>query len=188
MRLDLFKIAVLAAVLFALAFAAAPWFAFRALKAAAEAEDIAAIGELVDFPAVRKSLTAQLAPQRAAAQPEAPSIWTDPFGAMRRALEPLAPPEPKVNGYLTAEGLSAMTRGFEPAAAPPLPQPASDAVGKDRRALAGPYPGFDYWGVDRARIAVERPGAPAKRMVFTFERKALFTWKLVHVQLPKDER
>src|SRR5690606_3698921 len=103
----------LGAVLFALAFLGAPWFAFRALKAAAEAEDVSAIAELVDFPAVRRSLTTQLVPERATA-PEAPSLWSDPLGAMRRALEPLAPPVPRVDGYLSAEGLSALTRGYRP--------------------------------------------------------------------------
>ena len=40
---------VLAIFVFAAAFATAPWFAFRALKAAAQYEDVQAIGELVDF-------------------------------------------------------------------------------------------------------------------------------------------
>lgn len=187
MRFDLFKIVVLGAVLFALAFVSAPWFAFRGLKAAAEAEDVSAIAELVDFPAVRKSLTTQLVPERATT-PEAPSIWTDPFGAVRRALEPLAPPAPKVDGYLTAEGLSALTRGYRPGAAPPVLRDSPEALDRAKAALKGPWPKVVYWGVDRTRIAVDRPGAEEVETVFTFERTALFTWRLVHIQLPKGER
>ena len=186
-RFDLFKIVVLAAVLFAAAFVSAPWFAFQALKAAAQAEDVAAMADLVDFPALRKSLTTQLVPERATT-PEAPSIWQDPFGAMRRALEPLAPPAPVVDGYLTAEGLSALTRGYKPGTAPTPPPPPTDAWRQLKRVAMGPHPSVPYWGVDRARLAVERPGESGRQTVFTFERKALFTWKLSHIQLPKDER
>ena len=34
---------------------AAPWFAFRALRAAAKSNDIQAMGELIDFNAVRRT-------------------------------------------------------------------------------------------------------------------------------------
>ena len=55
-----------------------------------------ATADLVDFPAVRKSLSSQLIPQ-AAVSAEAPSIWTDPIGALKKAIEPMAPPPPKVD-------------------------------------------------------------------------------------------
>jgi hypothetical protein len=187
MRLDLFKIVVLAAALFALAFVSAPWFAFRALKAAAQAEDVSAIAELVDFPQVRKSLTAQLVTERPVTA-ETPSIWQDPLGAMRRALEQARPPEPVVDGYLTAEGLSALTRGYRPGTAPALPPPPGSASGQVKQLLSDPLPKVVYWDTDRSRIAVDRPTAKGRQTMFTFERKALFTWKLVHIQLPKDER
>ena len=65
MRFDLFKIFLVSVLAFAIAFTAAPWFAFRALQAATAAEDIQATADLVDFPAVRKSLSSQLAPESA---------------------------------------------------------------------------------------------------------------------------
>jgi len=69
----------------ALAFAAAPLFAFRALKSAATYEDVAAIGELVDFHATRRALTQQLearaTPAPATAEP--PSLWRNPMGVFR---------------------------------------------------------------------------------------------------------
>ena len=110
MKLDLLKIVVLAALVFALAFFSAPFFALRALKAAAQAEDAGALAELVDFPAVRRSLTTQLVPARQVSA-EPPSILSDPFGAFRRAIEPLKPPEPVVDRYLTPAGLAALTEG-----------------------------------------------------------------------------
>ena len=171
-KLDLLKIAVVAAVLFALAFVTAPLFAFRALKAAAQAEDAGALVELVDFPAVRRSLTTQLVPARQVTA-EPPSILSDPFGALRRAIEPLKPPEPVVDGYLTPAGLAALSRGDRPGAPP---------------AAKAARPRLRYWDVDRARIAVARSDQAATQTVFTWKRTALFTWKLVHIQLPRNER
>lgn len=180
---------VLAIVVFAAAFATAPWFAFRALKAAAQYEDVQAISELVDFPSVRKSLTAELNETPAVAAPaEPPSIWRDPLGVFKRAIEPIAPPEPKVDRYLTVSGLSALTRGYAPGAAPPLPPKPATAMDKAKAAVAGPHAAIAYWDPNRVRISVKRPGQPAKATIFTFRRDKLFTWRLVHIRLPTDER
>jgi len=180
---------VLAIVVFAAAFATAPWFAFRALKAAAQYEDVQAISELVDFPSVRRSLTAQLNETPAVAAPaEPPSIWRDPLGVFKRAIEPIAPPEPKVDRYLTVAGLSALTRGYKPGAAPVAPPKPATAMDKAKAAVAGPHPMIAYWDPNRVRISVKRPDQPAKTTVFTFRRDKLFTWRLVHIRLPLDER
>src|SRR4051812_19874409 len=119
MRKNLFNIFLTSLAVAAICFVTAPWFAFRALKAAIQYDDVAAISELVDFGATRANLTQQLknpnSPAPATAEP--PSIWRDPLGVIRRAIRPLAPPEPKADKYLTTEGLSAMTRGYAPGAA-----------------------------------------------------------------------
>lgn len=188
MRFDLFKIFLVCVSAFAIAFAAAPWFAFGALRAATAAEDVQATADLVDFPAVRKSLTGQLTPQTAPTSAEPPSIWQDPIGAFRKAIEPIAPPEPKVDRYLTIKGLSALTRGYEVGTAPPLSTAQPTVSQRAEAVLKGPHPTYAYFGLDRARIAMKRPGDPATVTVFTFERRALFTWKLTHIQLPEDER
>jgi len=179
---------VLAIFVFATAFVSAPWFAFRALKAAAQYEDVQAIGELVDFPAVRRSLTAQLVVDATAAKPEAPSLWRDPLGVFKKAVEPLAPPEPKVDRYLTVAGVRALTQGCGPDKAPPSSAGDDGVGGKLKDTVKGPHPTIAYWDPNRVRIAVKRPGAGGKVTIFTFERRALFTWKLVHIRLPADER
>ncbi|WP_343698698.1 DUF2939 domain-containing protein [Caulobacter sp.] len=179
---------VLAIFVFAAAFATAPWFAFRALKAAAQYEDVQAIGELVDFPAVRRSLTGQLVADAPAAQPENPSIWRDPLSVFKKAIEPITPPEPKVDRYLTVAGVSALTRGYAPGKAPPASAQDDTMLGKLQHAVKGPYPGIAYWDPNRVRISIKRPDGSGKTTIFTFERKALFTWKLVHIRLPGDER
>ncbi len=179
---------VLAIFVFAAAFATAPWFAFRALKAAAQYEDVQAIGDLVDFPAVRRSLTGQLIADAPAAQPEKPSIWRDPLSVFKKAIEPIAPPEPKVDRYLTVAGVSALTRGYAPGKAPLAASRDGSMTGQVKDAIKGPYPGIAYWDPNRVRIAVKRPDGSGKMTIFTFERRALFTWKLVHIRLPGDER
>ena len=186
----LWDLVVLAIVVFAAAYATAPWFAFRALKAAAQYEDVQAISELVDFPAVRRSLTDQLndAVPAAAAPAEPPSIWRDPLGVFKRAIEPIAPPEPKVDRYLTVAGLSALTRGYAPGAAPPPPAKPVTATERIKAAVAGPHPTIAYWDPNRVRIAIKRPGPSAQTTVFTFRRGKLFEWRLVHVRLPTNER
>jgi len=185
----LWDLVVLAIAVFAAAFATAPWFAFRALKAAAQYEDVQAIGELVDFPAVRRSLTAELDETPAAAAPaEPPSLWRDPLRVFKRAIEPIAPPEPRVDRYLTVPGLAALTRGYAPGGAPPAPAKPAAALDQLKAAVAGPHPAIAYWDPNRVRISVKRPGQPAKTTIFTFRRDKLFTWRLVHIRLPVDER
>ncbi|MDB5431078.1 MAG: hypothetical protein JWP35_2194 [Caulobacter sp.] len=180
-----FSILLLVVLLLAGAvFVAAPFFAFRALKAAARVDDVQAIGELVDFPAVRKSLTAQLDNAPVTAEP--PSIWQDPLGAMKRALEPLAPPEPKVDRYLTPAGLYALTRGYGPGQGPVVGPPPEKALDRLAEASKEPIPSLLYWGPNRVRFQVHRhEGGLDHVTIFTFERKGPFTWRLVHVGLPK---
>ena len=98
------------------------------------------------------------------------------------SVEPIAPPEPKVDRYLTVAGVSALTRGYAPGKAPP------GSAGGVQDAIKGPHPAIAYWDPNRVRIAVKRPDGSGKVTIFTFERKALFTWKLVHIRLPSDER
>lgn len=187
MRMSLFKVVVLLLALFGLAFATAPFFAFRALKAATAAEDVQAVGELVDYPALRKSLTSQLV-DTGPATAETPSIWQDPLGALKNALKPLAPPPPKVDAYMTLDGLSALCRGYQPGHAPPAPKPPTTMGGMAKAIVTAPLAKPSYWGPNRTRLTVTRPGNKAKKTTLIFERKSLFGWKLVAVQLPPDER
>ncbi len=187
MRFDLFKIFLVSVLAFVIAFTSAPWFAFRALQAATAAEDIQATADLVDFPALRKSLSSQLVPQPAPTA-EAPSIWRDPIGAFKKAIEPIAPPPPRVDKYMTLAGLSALSRGYRPGQAPGVSKEKPTFSSRVEKVVKGPHPTYAYFGVDHTRIAMKRPGQPEKVTTFTFERRALFTWKLTHIQLPQDER
>ena len=171
MRGGFTTLVLIAALMFGAAFASAPWFAFRALRSAAQNQDVQALGELVDYSAVRGALRSQIRPT-AAAQIPAPDVWTDPIGAMRRALQqPILEKPPQVDNYLTPVALARMTDGRSPL---------------DTKPRTGPLrlPTVIYWGFRRCRIGVDDPDQPSRRTVFTFERRGLFDWTLVQIRLP----
>ncbi|MAK81275.1 DUF2939 domain-containing protein [Phenylobacterium sp.] len=193
-RRQLFQIFVLCLVLFGLAFALAPWFAFRALKANARDHDVAGLAEMVDLRAVRASLRDQVEepgqPAPAPGEAGPGDIWRDPLGAMRRALEPFAEPlspltpaPARLEPYLTPAGLYDLTRGYEPGTAPPEPPPP-EGLARIVAALSDPWPALRFWGVNRVRFAVHPPEQASEVTVLTFQRTDLFQWKLVHVRLP----
>ena len=164
---------IAAIVLAIISFFAAPAVAFFAIRSAAEASDVAGLGRLVDFTAVRQSLRPQLSARPEALQP-APSFMDDPIGAVRRQFQDVtAPAGPDPDAYLTPDALVGLMRGqgrYASAAAAP-----SEAEG-------APLPSPRYWGINRARMAVTDDGGSST--IFTFERRGPFEWKLVHIGLP----
>lgn len=169
-----FRLIVIAIFGTALVFATAPFFAFRAVKAAARDGDGQALAQLVDYPAVRQGLRQQVAAEPASA-PAPPDIWTDPIGAMKRAIEPVVPLPPTVEPYLSAPGLYDLARGYRPGKAP-------------AGAGEGAMPKLRYWDPNRVRIAAVAKGANiSDGALFTFERRDIFTWKLVQIRLPRTE-
>ena len=154
-------------------FAVAPVFAFRAVRSAAEFGDVQALGQLVDYNAVRQSLRTQIRPASAERGPP-PDILRDPIGALRRAWEPVSP-QTDVNTFLTPEALARLTQGRPPAG--PRAAPGEGLFG-------GPVPAVKFWSTSRVRLGVADPGQRTRETLFTFERKALFSWRLVGVRLP----
>jgi Protein of unknown function (DUF2939) len=167
----LVNLVVAAAVIGALAFLTAPWFALRAVQAAARDQDTQALLELVDYTALRLALRETLGPEPAPAP--TPGILQDPIGAMRRAIEPARPTPARIESYLSAAGLYALTCGREPDA----------AMGPD---ACKSRPRLRYWDTNSARFSVSF-GA-AEPVIFTFRRKSAFGWRLVHVAPPKPPR
>jgi len=152
-------------------FAAAPWLAFRSLRDAAKTDDVPALAQLIDYPAVRRGLQVQLtgAPP---AEPDSPDVFKDPLGAIKQAFEPQAPVSPAVERYLTPQALAALTDGRRPGS--PLPPGRKE-----------PFPKIAFWGPDRCRIVVTDPDASWRRAEFTFQRKGIFSWKVARIVLPR---
>lgn len=164
---------LLALVVAAVSFFAAPAVAFFAIRSAAEANDVQGLTRLVDFGAVRQSLRPQLTGRPEALEP-APSFIEDPIGAVRRRIEDAQPPAkgPDADAYLTPPALHALTRGEGRLAA--LRHTVAEGE--------APAPSPVFWGVNRARMKVTDEGG--SDTIFTFERKGPFEWKLVHIGLP----
>lgn len=172
---------VLAVLGAGVSFFVAPLVAFGALRSAAAAEDVAGLAKLVDFDAVRASLAPQL-DAKPGVQAPAPSVFKDPLGAFKRAIEPMAqavqaPAGPQPDDYLTPR---AMTRLTEGAGRDAFRSPAAGET-VERNTM----PKLAHWGVNRTRLQVgtESNGVTT----FTFERRGPYEWKLVHVGLPGDE-
>ncbi|HYF23544.1 MAG TPA: DUF2939 domain-containing protein [Caulobacteraceae bacterium] len=168
---------VLAVVVAAGSFVFAPVVAFFALRSAAQAEDVQGLADIVDFDAVRASLKPQLDATPGVQAPP-PSILNDPIGAIRRQLETSAKPAPNVDAYLTPDAMEGLTLGEGRAVVRRAPTPVASGPGAN-----GPMPRIAYWGVNRCRLTVD--GQAAGETVFTFERRGIFKWKLVHVGLPQ---
>jgi hypothetical protein len=173
-------ILVLVVLLFgAGAYFGGPWLTFRALRAAAVANDVQGLAQVIDYDATRGALRAELGDTVGKTPP--PSLWQDPVGAIGRLLgQPLQPLN--VDIYMTPAALADLSD----AAADKQPRPKGAPV------MAGDLlPGLhgstiDYWEPNRARIAVRGPAQDRDHQVlFTFERRSLWRWKLVHLRLPK---
>ena len=156
-------------------FGVSPYWAFFAIRSAAQSNDAGRMAELIDYPKVKQSLRDQIDPAHAAGP--APNVWEDPLGALRRSLEPLQP-SPTADSYLTPQAMAGLTmgRGRDARKAPP-PVEAPD----DNRVVARPYPAYSYWGPNTARLTIR--DADDGETMFTFSRKGV-TWKLVHIGLP----
>jgi hypothetical protein len=155
-------------------FFAAPLFAFRAVRSAAEYGDVQALAEFVDYNAVRESLRIQVRPASAEKRPPV-DIFHDPLGALRRAWDPVGP-QADVNPYLSPEALASLSEG-RGAQAAKKPQPGL---------FGGPVPAVRYWGFDRVRLGVADPARPGRETIFAFQRRKLFEWRLVAIRLPQD--
>jgi hypothetical protein len=168
MRRPILTLLLVAILAVGVVFVSAPWFAFRALRAAAQASDIQAMAELIDFNAVRENLAGQIDPESAA---PAPDLLHDPIGAVRHLFRPM-PPAKTTDSYLTPDAINMLAAG--------------NHRGPD--SLADTFPGvhgriIQYWDPNRCRIQVTE--VDGRRALFSFERRGLFDWKLVQIRLPQ---
>lgn len=172
-----------------------PTIAFYDIRSACKSTDIEALAKLIDFDSVRASLKTQLnAGPKGVAAP-APSPLSDPMGATGNALKgigdsignvvnnlvnpnapkpsSIVPPDP--NTYLTPQALLALTYGYGSDA----PRTSSSDLGK------APAPQVAFFSLDRVRLTVK--DADHGTTTFTFERRGLTRWTLVHIGLPTPE-
>ncbi len=161
-------LAAVAVLLFVGAYVGSPYPAVRSFVAAAKSGNVQRLNEAVDFPAVRKGLKSQVADAIGG------RTRRGPFGGLGKLLAPLIADQ-TVDALVTPESIAQLVKHGEVKGAP--------TPGKaPKRPLSYSY---SYAGLDRFRMTLVSPDHPASPGTLIFERRNLFWWKLVRVELPK---
>lgn len=174
---NLIGLGAAAAIVMALATAyfASPFFAASALVEAMRRGDQKKIEALVDFPAVKDSLRTQMTEVLTDSMTNDPEMRDNPFAGMAVAMVP-AMVGGAVDMMVSPKGLSALASGHTAPTAGEAPAATSDA---DR-----PKHQFTYDSIDRFRSSAVSQSDPTQHVSFIFERRNVFSWKLVKVELP----
>jgi hypothetical protein len=170
-------IAAGAAILFGIAWAAAPVLAAQALIRAAKAGDERKIEALVDFPSLRESLKAELNAELMARMNRDPRVAESGLGGLGMMLAPMilagavdavVTPEVVARMVTTAEAPDP-TRRAEPAAE----KPDGDNI----------HQSWGYRGLNEFAVTLTDRDRPDDRLALIMERRGLFAWKLAAVDL-----
>lgn len=168
--------------------AAGPYLTVRAIRAAVEQQDAAALSEQVDFPALRSSLKAQLADRLV--REAGPDVQASTFGAIGLTL---------ANGLIgsvvdtmaTPTGLGALMEGRKvwrrigdgfPSAPAPAAPVASDDVSPPP-AAPRPFDGAKYRFESLSRFTATVQDDSGRPIVFVLSRDGL-RWQLSDIRLP----
>lgn len=171
-------------------FYAAPIITFHDIRSAAESGDVSSLSRLIDFDRLRASLKGQLETKDSnALSAPAPSVLNDPLGAagkvfkdvtksLKRSVDEISSQKPvkrvkqvDIESYLTANAILGFTYG------------AGEKAPKfSRETFEGkpPSPEMSFFSLNHARMTLGKEN-PTR---FTFERKGIFDWQLVHIGLP----
>ena len=149
---------LIGAVLFGGAYFASPAYALWQLKEAVEQEDRDKIRALIDFDAVSADLRRQVDSELVKAAREAKESGWLPLEAIGR-LGALAG-DRKIRKLLEPGGLEQMI-----------------ASGEVR-------PSFEYLTLDRVRVKLKRPGEADIPVSLIMERRGLFGWQVIKLELP----
>ena len=185
-------VAVVAVLALAGAYFASPLLAFRALVQAAQAGDRAGLERMVDFPAVRDSLKSQLGERLMGALERDAGLAKGPFGQLGALLGP-AIVDQVVDAAITPDGVAAIVRtGRAPlsdivpgrAAPPPPAEPGLPGPPREPPANTKLSTRFAYLDLDHFRARTVSSDAPEAPLGWVLERRGLFSWKLVRIELP----
>ena len=166
-------IAILLAIFFAAAYFGSPYLAANTFKKAALGADSDQLDSSVDFPSVRASLKSQLSALMISKMQNDPDMKDNPFAGLGLMIGPVVI-DKAVDAYVTPEGISALVRGEKPK------DGASRDMGPDIKAS------YDWLSIDRFRVKLRNTKANSEGPSLLFERRGLFSWKLIKVELPTD--
>lgn len=166
---------------------ASPIIALHGLTTAAKAGDRAKLERAVDFPAVRDSLKAQVKAAMARSVNEDPKLRDNPFAALGQMLL-VGVIDKAVDAYATPDAIANMVAtnkapqriSTDDAPPPPVERPKPKAKSTTEAHYA--YQGLNHFHATY-RDKTDRPG---DELGLVMERRGLFTWKLVKIELPPN--
>ncbi|MFM5923180.1 MAG: DUF2939 domain-containing protein [Novosphingobium sp.] len=162
-----------ATILFLSFYIGSPYFAANSLKNAAIAGDVDSLEAGVDFPAVQESLKAQMTVALMTEFKNDPKMQGNPFAGLGAMMMP-AIIDRAVSSYVTPEGISALVKGAKP---------GQIEAAKNNSDIEF---ATDYSGLDRFRVHTSKRSNGEKGPTFLFERRGIFTWKMIKIELPAD--
>ncbi|TPG40517.1 DUF2939 domain-containing protein [Sphingomonas koreensis] len=168
----IFVILALVVVLFVAAYAASPLLAVRGFVGAARSGDADRLEANVDFPAVRESLKSRLGAALMGHIQNDPEMKDNPFAGLATMMGP-AIVDRMIDTIITPDGIAAMVRQGK------LHQDSSAAKTPAEHVDYG----YSYLSLDRFRVTLNGKDA-ANPLKLIFERRGLFSWKLVKIDIP----
>ncbi|HEX7849774.1 MAG TPA: DUF2939 domain-containing protein [Sphingomonas sp.] len=159
--------------LVALAYGASPYVAVRGFVAAAKQGDAEKLGAAVDFPAVRADLKPQLTAAVTARMERDPEMRGNPLAGLGAMLMPTIL-DRMIDSVVTPDGIAALVR-----------------AGKVGRTGSGSTPqrvdyDYGYVTLDRFGVTLRRKDAVEDPVRLVFQRRGLFSWKLIRIALPQS--
>lgn len=173
MNKKLLTVVVAVVVLFGAVYIGSPFWAARQFREAAISGDVDDLEDAVDFPSVRESLKSQVTIGMTERFQNDPEMRSNPFSGLAAMMIPTVV-EKAVNAFVTPDGLSAIVkRGkLEKGEANVRPDPKVTY-------------GYDYRSLDRFAVTARGPDVAVEDVVkFVFERRGLFSWKLIRLEIP----
>lgn len=163
-----------ALALVALAYGASPYVAVRGFVAAAKQGDAAKLGASVDFPAVRADLKPQLTAAVTTRMERDPHMRGNPLAGLGVMLMPTIL-DRMIDSVVTPDGIAALVRAGK--------------VGRAATSEAAPQRvdyDYGYVALDRFAVTLRRKDTLGDPVRLVFERRGLFSWKLVRITLPQS--
>lgn len=166
-----------AVVLFVAAYLGSPFWAAQQFRDAALSADVDRLDAAVDFPAVRDSLKSQLTVALTAKMQNDPEMRSSPFASLGMVMMPAIIGK-MVDSFVTADGMSAMMKRGK-----------MEKTGAGADGNANPDVDYDYAYRTLDRFAVTVKAADTKEAEapkFVFERRGLFSWKVIRLEIPEE--
>ena len=175
-------VAVAVAVIIGIAaYGLSPLWAFANLREAARSGDRDRLEQAVDFAAVRESFKSQISADLMQSISADPKLRDNSFAAASALLVP-AITDRMIDSYVTPDGIALMLSQGK------VSKPEADSGNESGVVSNSSAVEIEqsYRTIDRFRIAMRRSDIPDQTLALTIERRGLFSWKLIRIELPQS--